>query len=84
MTISSLAERDWTWAKEGRGQGGLLASYLKLEWTRVGAFTEPREVIGGAEHTGHEMLELGRQVWDGVSLLMGSKAGEQRHMRRKA
>ena len=84
MITANLAKRAWTWAKKGRRQGGLSASYLKLEWTSVGAFMEPREVTGGAEHTGHELLELGRQVWDGASLLMGSKAVEQRRNERKS
>lgn len=38
---------------------------------------EPGEVAVGTVHAGHEMLELGRQVWAGASLLMGSKAVEQ-------
>lgn len=38
---------------------------------------EPGEVAVGTAHTGHERLELGRQVWAGASLLMGSKAVEQ-------
>ena len=38
---------------------------------------EPGEVVVGTGHTGHEMLEQGREVWAGASLLMGSKAVEQ-------
>ena len=84
LITANWAERAWTWAKEGRRQGGLSAGYLKLGRTSIGAFMEPREATGGAEHTGHELLELGRQVCDEPSLLMGRKAAEQRHNERKS